>query len=240
MRKKFFCKVALTAFCIGTLMGSTGCQSIELNKEDEELVVEYAANMIINHDKNYIVKMPHRDKEEETTREWITGDVVIKPTEDNGQNGSNGSEEETTKKPQSIMTSVNDVFGFGGFTVESAGYTVTDKYPEGNEGFSMLATKSYDLLVLKFKVSNNSSENKNLNVIDMNYNYRCNVNNQARLNAQITALTNGLNTWNGVIEAGSSKELVLVFQVSEKISSDINAIDISVIKDGKVNQAIIK
>lgn len=248
MRKRIFYKVALTAFCIGSLLCSSGCQSIDLDKEDEEQVVEYAANVVINHDKNYIVKMPHREKEEETTREWITGDVVINTTQGSDEQGSSSSggssEEETTKgqsntKPGTVV-SVNDAFGFSGFTVESAGYTVTDKYPEGNEGFSMVATKGYDLLVLKFNVKNNSSETKSLDVLGMNYSYRCIVNNQARLNAQITALLNGLNTWEGNIEAGQSKELVLVFQVSEDISSGINSIDVSVIKDGLASQAKIK
>lgn len=247
MRKKIVSKVMLSVFCVCTAFGFAGCEATELSKEDEALVVEYVANVVINHDNNYIVKMAHREKEEETKRPWIEDDGSIsteKQTSDenaDSNQGADNKEEETTKTPsQNSLISVNEAFGIAGISVESAGYTVGDKYPEGNDGFSMVATKGYDLLVLKFNVKNSTAENKNLDMTALDYNFRCIVNTDKKLNAQITALVNALNTWNGVIEAGSTKELILVFQVNEEVSKNIESIKLSVIKDEKVKQALIK
>lgn len=221
-------------------LGMTGCSSTELGDEEEEAIIEYAVNAVINHDKNYIIKLADRPTEEESTTVWITGNPDGE-TNNKGEAGDgDGSGEEQTTRPQNATVSANEAFNLKGFTVKADGYETVDKYPDNNEGFSMVAIQKSDLLVLKFKITNDSQSRKNLNMLDMDYGYRCAVNEKVRVNAQVTALLNGLNTWNGTFEAGETKEMVLIFQISEEVSANINKISLYITKDSGSSAIAIK
>lgn len=215
-----------------------GCKKVSYDKADEDKIIEYAVNAVLNHDRNYIVKMPERKTEPETepTTVWISDD------NQGGSNGEtpNGNSGNSTGKPQPAVVSANEGFGLSGFTVTEAGYEVADRYPAGNDGFSMVALNKNKLLVLKFNVTNNSNAQAALDMMGKNLSYRCLINNNTGVNVQVTALLNGLNTYNGTFEAGESKEMVLVFQINEEVSANINNISLYVAKDSKTSVIAIK
>ncbi len=227
MNKKNKGKAILTILMIMSLLGTYGCSKVDLSDEDKDKVVEYAVNAVINHDKNNIVKIPKRT------------------TQNSDENSTTPSqkEEDTTKNPdgnvQAKNVTMNEALNLDGFSVDYTGYTVNKKYPDSNEGFSMVATSQNVLLILKFNVTNNSASEANLNLSKM-YNYRCTVNGSSKVNVQITGLINALNTWNGNLAGGETKEMVLVFQISEEISDNINKINLSVVKDKETKTVTIK
>ena len=104
----------------------------------------------------------------------------------------------------------------------------------------MVALNKNKLIVLKFVVTNNSGSQAALDMMGKNLSYRCLINEKTGVNVQVTALLNGLNTYNGTFEAGESKEMVLVFQVNEEVSANINNISLYVAKDSKTSVIAIK
>ncbi len=219
----------------------SGCNKLSYDKADEDKIIEYAVNAVLNHDRNYIVKLAERETEPATepTTVWISDD----DKEDNNggaSNGNSGNSGNSTGKPQPNIVSANEGFGLSGFTVTEAGYEVADRYPEGNDGFSMVALNKNKLLVLKFVVTNNSGSQAALDMMGKNLSYRCLINEKTGVNVQVTALLNGLNTYKGTFEAGESKEMVLVFQVNEEVSANINNISLYVAKDSKTSVIAIK
>lgn len=216
----------------------SGCNKLSYDKADEDKIIEYAVNAVLNHDRNYIVKLAERETEPATepTTVWISDDNK----EDNNGGASNGNSGNSTGKPQPNIVSANEGFGLSGFTVTEAGYEVADRYPEGNDGFSMVALNKNKLLVLKFVVTNNSGSQAALDMMGKNLSYRCLINEKTGVNVQVTALLNGLNTYKGTFEAGESKEMVLVFQVNEEVSANINNISLYVAKDSKTSVIAIK
>lgn len=234
MRKNLKKLILLSAAVAVALTGITGCSGVDLSSDEEALIVEYAVNSVINHDKNYIVKLAERETEAQEPTTWLSENT------DNQEDGENNEETNTSGGEDKSSVSVNEAFGIDGFTVEGNGYELADKYPNDENGFSMVAISEYDLLILKFNVTNNSQSQSALNLADAGYRYRCIVNGKVRLNAQVTALLNGMNTWNGTFEPGETKEMVLIFQLSEEVSSSIENVSISVIKDGDVKSAVIK
>ena len=233
MIKKNKGKVILTILTPILLLGTYGCSSVELGEEEENQVIEYAVNVIVNHDKNYIIKLPERTTEIETTTWWSEGD----PTKN-----TEGNEEITTSKDNNDQinnVTMNEALNLSGFSVSYDGYTVTKKYPDDNLGFSMVATSKSNLLVLKFSVKNDSASEANLNINNI-YRYRCIINGSSKVNAQVTALLNALNTWDGNLAGGETKEMVLVFQISEEVSDNINKINLSIVKDKETKTVTIK
>ena len=234
MRKRLKNCILISSIIVSAIV-MTGCvEKLHISDEDRELIVEGAVNAVLNHDKNYIVKMKDRIVEEETTV-WINDDGSASVTEEDttrdAQKVENDSQEETSK-PDSSENSSSDVFGVSGFKIESCGYEVKASYPEDVDGFSMVATSGNKLLVMKFKVKNTSGESSKLDMLGRKNRYRCYINDSNVITAQITALPNGLNTWSDTIGAGKSKEMVLIFQVSDDIASNINSIKLSVEREG--------
>lgn len=219
----------------------SGCNKLSYDKADEDKIIEYAVNAVLNHDRNYIVKLAERETEPATepTTVWI-GDDDKEDNNGGASNGNSGNSGNSTGKPQPNIVSANEGFGLSGFTVTEAGYEVADRYPEGNDGFSMVALNKNKLLVLKFVVTNNSGSQAALDMMGKNLSYRCLINEKTGVNVQVTALLNGLNTYKGTFEAGESKEMVLVFQVNEEVSANINNISLYVAKDSKTSVIAIK
>lgn len=234
MRKKIRnCAFVMSAVLL-PLVYISGCNKITYDNVEEERVIEYAVNVVLNHDRNYIIKLADRETEPETetTTVWIS---------DNGEpNGNNGNSDNSNGRPQPNKVSANEAFELSGFTITEAGYEVKDRYPEGNEGFSMVALDKNKLLVIKFNVTNNSGSQAALDMLGKNLSYRCLINESKGVNVQVTALLNALNTYNGTFEAGETREMVLVFQISDEISANINNISLYVAKDSKTGVIAIK
>lgn len=243
MKKKIKGFAFIMAASVLPLMYMSGCSSISYGNTKEEEVVEYAVNAVLNHDKNYIVKLADRAPEPETTTVWISDNEAQNAAgseSQEGNAGNNNSSGGNSEKPQTVTVSANEGFGLSGFTVTEAGYELSDRYPDGNDGFSMVALKNNKLLVLKFNVTNNSGSAASLDMLGKNLSYRCLINNSKGVNVQVTALLNALNTYNGTFEAGETKEMVLVFQISDEISANINNISLYIAKDSGTGVIAIK
>ncbi len=247
MKKNLKCYILTGALLGASILGITGCSSsMDITEDEKQLVIEYAVNQVINHDKNYIEKLAERETEPEEPTTWLSENPDRFPDNPEKQTGNNEEITDSTGNqngqtlPQENFVSVNEVFNLNGFTVKGNGYEIADKYPNNNDGFSMVAISKCDLLILKFNVTNNTGSPAALNMLGMNYKYRCIVNGDMKLNAQVTALLNGMNTWNGTFAVGETKEMVLVFQMSEEVSSNLESISISVVKDSGVSTAAIK
>ena len=228
----------IMAAAILPLVYISGCDKISYEKVEEEDVVAYAVNTVLKHDRNYIVRLPERETEAEIeTTVWIEDNGSSNNNNNNNNIGNNGS---GSNGQQTDIVSADEGFGLSGFTVTENGYEVGDRYPDGNDGFSMVAVNNNKLLILKFNITNNTGSQAALDMLGSNLSYRCVINNNKSVNAQTTALLNALNTYSGTFEAGETKEMVLVFQISDEISANINNISLYVAKDGKTGVIAIK
>jgi len=79
----------------------------------------------------------------------------------------------------------------------------------------MDATEGMQLLVLKFTASNGSSADQALDMMGYGARFRISVNGGSQENALSTMLLNDLHTYNDVIPAGSSVELVSIIEVPQ-------------------------
>lgn len=216
---------------------SAGCAKIDIPPEDESKIIEYGVNAVINHDKNYIVKMAEVETQEEveTTTWWSDDGTSNKETSEN----ISGIGETTVSD---IKYSMNQLMNISGFDFEYTGYLVTNTYPESGSqlGFNMMALSGYDLMIVKFNVTNTLKEPSDLDIIDLGYTYKGIINKESKVNAQVTALLNGLNTWEGQFDAQETKELVLVFQIHEDISGSIAVIDLEIDSNGNTGTTSLK
>ena len=197
-------------------VSGTGCAKSELtgmSEEEKNLYVQYSANLILRHDKNYIDRMTYVEAESETETEAQTSSNVAGT---DSQNQAGVSDSSTT------LTDMNSLFQVNGLDIRPAGYEVTDSYPSASSGLgmSMVAVKGY----LKFAVTNTGGTDAALDMLGTKAEYKGIINDSVRMNAQVTALLNALNTYRGTIPAGGSTELVLVFQINENDADNIGSV----------------
>lgn len=235
--KKCLCLglVSVMTFC------TVGCVKSELAKvseEDKDLYVEYAANLILKHDKNYIDRMRY---EEVTEEETTTTPPVQEQTTQNPNNPSGSQNQDRPSGGVSEIKSMNEIFGISGIDIQPNGYEVADAYPSnGSElGMSMVAVKGYKLLIYKFNVTNTSGSDVPLNMIESKASYRGIVNDSVRMNVQVTALLDAFNTYNGTIPAGSTRELVLIFQINASDTENISSVKLNVTYNDRQGTIVI-
>lgn len=228
MRKVINTHKKITALSLAMVMAA-GCMSgcakkINLTEEEQNLVAEYAAQLVLKHDKNYNGKLKEIDTEEVTSDNKETTAV-------NDKNGSQNTE--TISAGNIDSKSYSDAFGFGALTVDYTGYQVLDTYPQTSDvAFVLKATEDTGLLILKFNVSNRSDNAVDVPMMSFDTSIKSIVNGADNYTALVTLLMDGLNTFSGTVAAGESKELVLAFQTPHKDESSIDSLQLKVSKDG--------
>lgn len=230
-RRKMKKTVCLMLAALMAVSG-TGCAKSELtgmSEEEKNLYVQYSANLILRHDKNYIDRMTYVEAETEVqTSSNVAG------TDSQNQTGVSDS--------SVALTDMNSLFQINGLDIQPAGYEVTDSYPSASSGLgmSMVAVKGYRLLVLKFAVTNTGGTDAALDMLGTKAEYKGIINDSVRMNAQVTALLNALNTYRGTIPAGGSTELVLVFQINENDADNIGSVKLNLTYNDKQGTVVIQ
>ncbi len=219
-----------------------GCEGVDMTEEEENLFLSYSVNAVVNHDKNYINKLEYVEIESESTTVWHsedenTGKETTK-ADDSGQ-GSQGGEEQTTAFE--VNTDVNTAINISGIDISYNGYIMTKSYPaKEDNSFIMKSTSGSNLVVMKFKVKNTSSKDINIDILNSDYRFKGIFNGQVKANCQTTLLDDALNTYAGMIKAGKSKDLVLIFQVSEQSMKNLSTAKLEVITENDSKTIILE
>lgn len=224
----------------------TGCGAMpDLTQEETELISEYAVGLLLKYDKNHgsrlvdtsaydiVEEIPETEVPEEPVPEEMPEDLL-----ETTQTVDVSQDEEEAAEP--VVSSVEEYYGIPNVTVQYTGYELTDSYPntENDENlfFSMEATPGTQLLVLKFLVSNTANEDQTMNMLGYGARFRVSVNGESSKGALATMLLNDMQTFDEVIPAGSSIELVSIVEVPRDIS--VNNIDF--ILRGKEENATLR
>lgn len=225
----------------------TGCGAMpDLTQEETELISEYAVGVLLKYDKSHgsrLVDTSAYDKaEEEPALEELPSEPIPEEEETEALPDTTEimdvSQDEEGTEPQ--ISSVEEYYGIPNVAIQYTGYELAASYPSLSEEedlfFSMDATPGTQLLVLKFSALNTGNEDQSMNMLQYGARFRVSVNGEASKGALATMLLNDMQTYDGVIPAGSSVELVSIVEVPQDIS--IESIDF--ILQGKEEKATLR
>lgn len=221
----FLCGIVASLFM-------TGCGAMpDLTQEETELISEYAVGVLLKYDKNHgsrLVDTSENDVEATLTPEELPEEPVPEEEPENLPETTeivDVSQDEETMEP--VVSSVEEYYGISDVTIQYTGYELTDSYPSMAEGedlfFSMDATPGTQLLVLKFQANNTGSTDKEMDMLGYGARFRVSVNGESSKGALATMLLNDMQTFDDVIPAGSSIELVSIVEVPRDMV--VNSID---------------
>lgn len=251
MLKRFLPLVLLFPACLML----TGCtEVIDLNETETRLIAEYAGEMLLKYNPNYNDKLSEGDKvEQEMEEEALENDTPLTTevtseetnpeeaeatteadTQEDNFVDSNIDDSEDANASDEVSAGVSDIaqiLGVEGVSITYKDYVVTDHYPatdEEGQFLSLDAAEGYELLVLRFNVSNGTQESVNVSLLDKDAGYKlvCNGKNAAK--PMLTILLNDLGTMQTTLSNGETQEGVLVFQISEDMKSKLQSMDLKV------------
>lgn len=216
----------------------SGCSyRLDYTEEEKEVIVDYAAAVVMKQDENLYDRYLYELDTEQTTTETPTSEseTTSPLSEEPSSGASQDVQDETTEKVTdaelTVATSkkLTEALGLHGLTAEYLDYAVTPQYPYANTdgaAFVMKAVNGTNLLSVKFRISNQTGNDIAINMMDPDRRYVLVLDDGTQVNVQLSLLLDALNTFEGMFKPGESKELVLVYQVKLNSKDDVNHLNI--------------
>ncbi len=210
----------------------TGCATVpDLTQTETELISEYAVGVLLKYDKGHgrkLVDTTAYDLAEET--EEPEEEQPVEETQEEAEPEETAevvdvSQDEEETKP--MISSVEEYYGIPNIAISYTGWEMADSYPPQAEDatpfFSMDASNGMQLLVLKFNARNLTGEDQTLNMMGYRATFRISVNGEPSKGALATMLVNDMQTYDSVIPADSSVDMVSIVEVPQ--GTNPNTID---------------
>ena len=228
----------------------TGCGAVvpDLTQEETDLISEYAVGVLLKYDKNHGSRLVDTSEYEEASpeeeqagpEEEQTPEAEQEPETEVPADDTEVVDVSQDEEIEAVPATIEEYYGIPDFTFLYGGYELAQSYPSGTEGedlfFTMDATLGTQLLVLKFTAANTGASDQTLNMLGYGARFRVSVNGEASKGALATMLLNDMQTFDSVVPAGGSVELVSIIEVPESINIDT----IDFVLRGNEQNAIMK
>lgn len=251
-------KIGILAVILALAFCLCACKNeVSLSDEQNALIAEYAADLLLKYDKNYQERLNESDTttemsttEEEslqqTTTETLSQDIstenndTVDTTEtisDEQNDSSNGSDvtnvEDITVPPVDTGNEydIAKIIGLDGMSITYDKCLFVDRYPalDSNGSFIYLEAKEGSkLIVTKFNVSNSTSDSIRTNLLDEEIDYRIVMNRSKAAKPMLTILMDDLGTYDSIVPANTEQSAVLVFQISNNLIDQIQSLDLRI------------
>ena len=241
--KKIWKRRLLAGLIACGIFVTTGCgQVIDLTDEENHLIAEYAAELLLKYDRNYDTRynpdeledttetMTETDATTEATTEVVTTTEAATTEQDAPADGQTTQAQPVTDEAvkEDIGATVDSDFDIAAFVGESrisvryAYYMVVDSYPSYDQDgmyIEVQAPEGYKLLVLKFEVENKTNEDQAVDLYNKDVNYNIVVDNSRTTKQMLTILADDLYTYDKTIQASSREEAVILYTVSDSVAN---------------------
>ncbi len=260
--KKLWCLLAILTMTFVL----TGCSDIDLTEEENRMIAEYAADLLLKYDSEYQESLLEDESdteeltteevsseemttevtteattEEPTTQEPMTEEITTEepsielPEDDTSDiSGEGSSESEDTPIPPSDTGSIVDIADMVGIADVSITYNrcmFLDRYPSLDQDGTFIyleADPGYKLVVVKFDITNHSTHDATIDLLNTDIDYRLVLNGNKAAKPMLTILMDDLGTFSSAVPANSEQSAVLVFQMSDSLVDKIESLIIRV------------
>lgn len=217
----------------------TGCGAMpDLTQEETELISEYAVGVLLKYDTSNSRRLVDTSAYDETPETEEAAEEAIQEVEEEQpvtETVDDTKVIDVSPDEETLPSTIESYYGIQNVTFRYNGYELTDSYPpsdsnieeeesQANVFFSMDASEGTQLLVLKFQATNTGGEDIELNMLEHGAIFRVSVNGEKSKGALATMLLNDLQTYDELLMAGSSVELISVVEVPQ--GTNIESIDL--------------
>lgn len=260
MRKKYISIIAMIAFSVG-LSGCVIPTIPDLTEEQEAVITEYAAGLLLKYDSNgsrglmsdeelekaaqeEALKKERDERNKQLAQEYIerTEEARKKKEEEKANKKSDTEKQETTvaKGDEEVSAqAIGRCVGLDDVDVRFEGFETAYSYPNGgySDLFSVDASDGKKLVVAKVSIANNGSEDKYIDMFEKDYVFILDMGEAGATNSSSTLLLNDFSMFKDTVNAGKTADTVLLFEVDDSI--DVNNASLSII-NGSETYRIVK
>lgn len=201
-------------FVLGCLM-LTGCADApyELTEEEQQLIVSYSAHVVSKFNRYQKDGLTYVPNLEEKLREEEANEDTQQPPETE-QDGNGGEQTDAAASPD--MIALEQAFANEGLTFSYSGSEIMESYME-DDSYAVNANSGKALFVMNIRVENPTEEAVVLNNLTSGdvYNVKYVQEDGKTYNAEavMTLLMNDFTAYEGTIEAQSSVDMIIVFEI---------------------------
>ena len=207
----------LCGILVTALLSGCGAAMPDLTQEETDLISEYAVGVLLKYDKYHSSRLVDTTVYDEVVEEIPEEIPEVEPA--SPVNDTEVVDVSQDVEPSAPPTTIEEYYGIQGITFQYLGYDLTQSYPSDVSGenlfFAMDATEGSQLLVLRFMATNVTSADQTLNMLSYGTKFRVSVNGGAGQSVLTTMLLDDMQTYNDVIPAGYSIELVSIVEVPQ-------------------------
>ena len=222
----------------------TGCgeKPYELEDNEREIIVNYAAHMIAKYNKKqpegyrYVYVPEEEDEPEEDPVE------AEEPGEESGdddaasgqqpQESGGESEADASGAQEEPSVTLTEALGLDGIQAVYTGSELTDGYD------AVTPEDGKRLLVLHITLQNEGKKDVALDMVSVLPTFRATVNGTEETGSELTILPDDLGTWEGTVPAGGSAQTVILFQISDPQITSVEQLEIEVTAGKKTTRVV--
>ncbi len=250
-------KLGILLLALSLVAGGCGEKPMTLTKEEEAVIVSYAAHVVSKFNTRQpdgLVHVPEEVYQEKTSaeepKERDTENEIDAQDTENGSDGQdtqgdgaawpsdgqNGDAQgDASESAQGV--SLTEALGFEGLTVECSDIQLSPSYVKP-DFYSLDAAPGKTFLIINFLLTNTSDKDIDCDMLSRRVGFSAEVNGSVRAAAKTTILLNDLGTYQGIISAGQSAEAVLLFEVPADIAQ-IDSLKLTLEAGGISKEAIL-
>lgn len=221
------------------LITLNGCGNAipDMTEEQQNMVTEYAAQLLLKYDANYqntiLTEEQSREAEEELIRDAELEALVRERQEMQGteEEEGGGSSNEGPAEPETpAYTDVDSFFELSdSVEIEYAGYLVCDSYPENTQendwqGVARATSADSKLVVFSFTLKNVSGGDYMLDMASLGAKFSFRINGEITKSSLTTLLTNDLMMYRDTIPAGETVDAVLLIEMPAEDTENFTGI----------------
>lgn len=242
MRKK---TLSILLVAVSSLL-LTGCgNSIELTDQQNSMVAQYAAELLLKYDVRYDYRLEDINSitgELQLEEETKTTQEATEPesTEEDTKTEEDGKTQETEKGDKN-ETDLSELFE-DGIDVKYTGYKIIPRYPEDISDIMVYVEprEGMKLIAVEFDITNTTEEPIALDYLNSERKYRIILNDAKAAVPLQTLLEEDLSSLKMTLLPMETKKTVLIFQISESLENEIQSLKVSVQQGEAKNMIILK
>lgn len=245
-------RIRITAvfFAVAVTLAGCGEALYELTPEEEAILVNYSAQAVAKfntyqRDGEVFVRkdiLEGTDGEEAdpteapvpaeapAEEEILEGDTQ-EPEETAEQVSPAGQQDPGQSQPENAGSTMTEALDLGVVSADYMGHELTESYM-AEDYYVVDAEAGKQFLVLKYNLVNKANQPLHIDILAMTPSFVAVVNGEQKVPAQTTILLNDLSTYQSDIEAGGTKETVLLFQIPEEVE-EVSSIQLNVTMNGR-------
>lgn len=206
----------ILSFCLCcTMLILAGCaESKELTEEQQDVIAEYAAGIVLQHDEGYSRRLVKQENVPVVTPvPTATPQVTAVPVSEEAVS------EGTDVKDTTEEVSLNDLYQVAGMEAAYKSYSVCREYTK-----EIRAAKDECMYVVSFQVKNTTQKALKVDLSKRQIRYVLEADGEQYV-AHMSFLKNGgMNFLETTLKAGSSEKAVVIFKLPEKAKNAKNVV----------------